>query len=180
MNDDSPAISADRLEDLRRRLLAAVRRHCPAYMASHAEDIAQEALIKIVGIFQRSGETECALPSSYINRAAYHSLVDAMRSNRIKGKTELAMVDEADQIADKKTQADPERNSISSAIRQGMKQCLAALVEARRAAVVLHLQGHSGPEICSLLDWKQTKTTNLVYRGLKDLRHCLKNKGLSP
>ena len=91
-----------------------------------------------------------------------------------------ARLDEADQIADKKTQADPERNSISSAIRQGMKQCLAALVEARRAAVVLHLQGHSGPEICSLLDWKQTKTTNLVYRGLKDLRHCLKNKGLSP
>lgn len=174
------AIPAEQIEDLRRRLLSAVRRHCPAHLAGHVEDIAQEALIKIVGIIQRSGETERRLPSSYLNRAAYHAIVDALRCRRYQGDTEVPMGESAELAMDPKIDASPERNAVASAIRLAIQQCLKGIVAARRTTVVLHLQGHSVPEIGALLGFSQTKTTNLVYRGLKNLRQCLEKKGVSP
>jgi RNA polymerase sigma-70 factor (ECF subfamily) len=50
----------------------------------------------------------------------------------------------------------------------------------RRRAVMLYLQGHSVPEAARLLGWTAKRTENLVYRGLADLRHCLRAKGHTP
>ncbi len=173
-------IADERVEDLRRRLLGAVRRSCPAWLSSQVEDIAQEALIKIVGIIQRTGETNRVLPASYINKAAYHATVDAMRRNRRQGSKEVSMQEEAEFPIVEKILPDPEQAVISERIKEGIQQCLGTIVAPRSAAVVLHLQGHSVPEIGELMSWTGTKTTNLVYRGLKDLRKCLVKKGLSP
>ncbi|MBW1810289.1 MAG: RNA polymerase sigma factor [Deltaproteobacteria bacterium] len=173
-------IADERVEDLRRRLLAAVRRSCPAWLSSQVEDITQEALIKIVGIIQRTGETNRVLPASYINKVAYHATVDAMRRNRRQGSKEVSMQEEAEFPIVEKMLIDPERTAISGRIKKGIQQCLGTIVASRNEAVVLHLQGHSVPEIGELMGWTGTKTTNLVYRGLKDLRKCLVKKGLSP
>jgi RNA polymerase sigma-70 factor (ECF subfamily) len=61
---------------------------------------------------------------------------------------------------------------------RAIRDCLAAMVPARRRAVTLMLQGHSVPQTAGLLGWALKKTENLVYRGLADLRVCLRAKGI--
>jgi RNA polymerase sigma-70 factor (ECF subfamily) len=50
----------------------------------------------------------------------------------------------------------------------------------RRLAVTLYLQGHTVAEAASILEWPFKRTENLIYRGLADLRACLRCKGLRP
>jgi RNA polymerase sigma-70 factor (ECF subfamily) len=45
---------------------------------------------------------------------------------------------------------------------------------------MLHLQGHSLDEICAMLEEPRKKVENLAYRGLADLRRCLKARGIEP
>jgi RNA polymerase sigma-70 factor (ECF subfamily) len=73
----------------------------------------------------------------------------------------------------------PEARTASREIADGIRHCLAGLVEHRRLAVTLHLQGHTVPEVASILRWQAKKAENLVYRGLADLRRCLATKGLA-
>jgi RNA polymerase sigma-70 factor (ECF subfamily) len=61
-----------------------------------------------------------------------------------------------------------------------IRECLQGLIPSRRAAVVLHLQGHSLKEVGSLLGWTEKKAENLVYRALAGLRTCLVTKGIRP
>ena len=47
-----------------------------------------------------------------------------------------------------------------------------------RDAVGLHLEGLTTHEIADLLGWNEPKARNLVYRGLNDIRRCLKEAGI--
>lgn len=165
---------------LRRRLLAAIRRSCPGWLASQAEDIAQEALIKVCGILERGGERDRDLPSSYLNKVAYTVTVDAIRRHRQASTREVPLDEGGAEAPDPSPIGDPEALRASGRLTAGVEECLGDMVEARRTAVVLRLQGHSVPEIGTLLGWAQTRANNLVFRGLKDLRRCLEKKGLAP
>lgn len=81
------------LEPLRRRLLAAVRHACPSWLTGHAEDITQEALIRVAAAFERQGETKREFPSSYLWKAAYTATVDAMRKYRQRREREISVDD---------------------------------------------------------------------------------------
>ncbi len=75
---------------------------------------------------------------------------------------------------------DPDQAARAHEIGHGLHDCLRRLLEPRRLAVVLHLQGHTVPEAARILDWAKKRVENLVYRGLFDLRRCLTAKGLAP
>ncbi len=74
----------------------------------------------------------------------------------------------------------PERLASASDIRRGIRDCLEAMIEMRSLGVTLHLQGHSAPEVATLMDWPLKRAENLIYRGLADLRACLSRKGMTP
>ena len=63
------------------------------------------------------------------------------------------------------------------ALEGALQSCFAALMQGRRAVVGLYLRGSPRDEIASLLRWSEAKTRNLLYRGLDDLRLCLRNAG---
>ncbi|MDP9121368.1 MAG: RNA polymerase sigma factor, partial [Acidobacteriota bacterium] len=75
---------------------------------------------------------------------------------------------------------DPFAEAAGSELRGAIVECLQHLVEYRRRAVVLHLLGHSVPDIGRRLAWDAKRAENLVFRGMRDLRRCLENKGLAP
>ena len=54
------------------------------------------------------------------------------------------------------------------------------MVESRRRAVALYLQGHTVPSIAELFGWSTKKAESLVYRGMANLRTCLTAKGVKP
>ena len=76
--------------------------------------------------------------------------------------------------------ADPERGTASQEIGSAIQECLARLVQSRQLAVTLYLQGSTVPEASRRLGWTLGKTEKLVYRGLDDMRRCLRGKGVTP
>ena len=162
---------------VRKVLLAAVRRTCPPWLASDAEDIVQEALLKILPRLEE-GEGNGELASSYLWRVAYSATIDEIRRRR--RRREVPMDSEMAVLETSNPGPSPERLSLSGDLGRAIRDCLTALGPGRRNAVTLRLLGHSIRETASLLGWAVKRAENMIYRGLADLRACLGRKGLQP
>jgi RNA polymerase sigma-70 factor, ECF subfamily len=57
-----------------------------------------------------------------------------------------------------------------------IRDCLERLPEPRRVSVTLHLQGFRLAEVATTLRWSEKRVENLIYRGMADLRRCLRGK----
>lgn len=171
---------SDRLVEIRRRLHDAVLRVCPASLSGHADDITQEALVRVSAMLEREGDTDRSLPSSYIRRTAYNATIDAIRRHRLRASREQPM--ESNDAVDPRlpNHGQPHQSLVGRELGAGIEVCLGEMVRPRRVAVILHLQGHTVAEIGRILDWPVTRANNLVYRGLHNLRRCLTFKGLAP
>ncbi len=167
----------DALDALRRRLLSAVRRTCPARLAAQAEDIVQTVLARLV-LSRAGGEGNPTFSSTYLMKAAHGATVDELRRLGRRREDSLDEVTAADSMP--AAAAGPERIAASGEIARGIRDCLTRLVRPRRLAVTLYLQGCTVPETAGLLRWSAKKAENLVYRGLADMRRCLKTKKLEP
>ncbi|MFP3941602.1 MAG: sigma factor, partial [Thermoanaerobaculia bacterium] len=67
--------------ELRRQLVRAVERTCPRWLSSEADDLVQNALIRVLEI-RRRREGEAEFSSFYLRRAAYSAVVDEIRRRR--------------------------------------------------------------------------------------------------
>jgi RNA polymerase sigma-70 factor (ECF subfamily) len=166
-----------RVVEIRRRLQAAAARVCPPWLRAHADDIVQTALLRVLAAAGKRGEGNPDLASSYLEKAVYSAVVDEIRRQRRRREDPS---DEALASISDGGRHDPEERVSARELADGVARCLQALVRPRRLAVTLHLQGHSVPEIASLLRWGTKQAENLTYRGLENLRACLKAKGLAP
>lgn len=164
-----------RAADLRRRLEKAVWRVCPSWDAASREDLVQAAMIRLL---ERMGsaEGERPLSASYLRKTAYSVLVDELRRRRRRSEVPLP---EEPYRAPQAAGPAPERQVESRQLGEAIRECLRRLVEARRLAVVLYLEGHGTPEVSQLLAWSRKRAENSIYRGLADLRQCLAGKGWS-
>jgi len=161
---------------LRDRLLAAVRRRCPPWLAADAEDIVQTVLARILVRQGRSGGPE-SYGASYLERAAQTALIDAIRARFRRRETALTVEeDEEMDVPDPRATELGDRLDLSEALRA----CLGTLLEGRRAAVATRLLGYSTADAASNLGWTTKKTEHLTGRGLRDLRTCLTEKGIEP
>ncbi len=166
-----------RAEYLRGVLSTAVRRSCPAWLESQIEDLVHGCVIKVMAILEKN-EGKGDLSSSYMWRVAYSAVIDEIRRRRRLREVPIETHEGVFEF--QSAVPGPEQETISSGVAKGIRTCLAALPQARRTAVTLHLLGHSVPEIARLLDWKAKRADNLVYRGIDDLRRCLRAKGVTP
>lgn len=159
----------------RRRVVRAVTRLCPSWLASERDDIVQNTLLRL---HQSAalGEGNVGPAASYIWKTAYTVMIDEIR--RRARRPEVPLMDSAFEI--ERPAPSPEDLASGRQLGDAIRSCLKAMVGQRRSAVVLHLQGHTVPEIGTLLKWDSKKAENLVYRGVADLRACLDSKGLRP
>jgi RNA polymerase sigma-70 factor (ECF subfamily) len=168
--------SGAELERLRGRLLQAVGGACPRWLAGQEEDLVQTAMLRLLPTLQRDGNRD--LSAMYLAKVAHGLAVDEIR-RRCRRKEVSA--ESVGAIARRPAEvADPERVSESREIGEAIRECLGRLVRPRRLAVVLYLQGCTVPESARRLRWSLTKTENLVYRGLANLRRCLAGKEVTP
>ena len=162
------------LDAVRRQLAAAVRRLCPAWLASHQDDIVQTALLRVYNL-QQPGESRTGFSSSYLWKVAFSVTVDEIRRQRRRPEDGLDSAGVVDLI---QASPGPEDRMLGQELGRAIRACLTALGEDRRAAVTLHLQGHTVREASRLLGWPVKRVANLTYRGLDDLRQCLAAKGV--
>ncbi len=167
-------------EVLRSQLERAVRRVCPSWLAEARDDLVQTALIKIFELRRRRGGGQQELSPSYLYRVAYSALVDEIRHRRRRREQPLAGPEEERVGADRDPDPGPEQRLESRDVGRAIHECLAALSPRRRRAVTLYLLGHSVAESAAILDWPLKGTQNRIYRGMNDLRTCLRAKGHEP
>jgi RNA polymerase sigma-70 factor (ECF subfamily) len=164
--------------ELRKEIVRAVRSLCPRWLASRADDLVQAALLRILELRQRSEHRE-DLSSFYLKRVAYSALVDEIR--RLERRREMPLEgDDGEPLPLASPSPGPEKLQAGRELGEGIRVCLAALLRPRQLAVTLYLQDVSVVEAARLLGWELKQTRNLVYRGLGDLRLCLKAKGFHP
>ena len=166
--ETSPAPSAEALRVLQ-ALRAAVQRFCPPELRAAREDLVHSAQLRLLEIDARR-EQSGPRSTSYLWRVAYTTVVDEIRRLRRRSSSEPEGADGPEQAA---PQPRPQ-------LRLDLRACLAALLEGRRAAVLLHLEGFRAEEVGGVLRMETKRAQNLIYRGLRDLRRCLQEKGHSP
>jgi len=164
------------IQSLMQRVRAAVRRSCPGYLASQADDIAQDVLVQLLRKLRRT-EGTATFSSMYLLKAAHGATVDEIR-RRIRRREYGASEDHMEERA--YDRPDPEQRAVGRSLGREIRRCLERLVVSRRVAVTLYLLGCPVPEIAERLDCPPKSADNRVYRGLKNLRDCLETKGLTP
>ena len=169
--------------ELRQHIARTVAKVCPSWMVDHRDDLVQVATLKVLEL-QSSGKEERRFTGSYLWKVAYSAVIDEVRRRKRRSEVSLDGSEPEDEGSLGETlptnDPDPETRGRGSQIGLGIRDCLGALVQARRLAVMLYLQGHTVPDAAKVLEWTTKKTENLVYRGLRDLRGCLTRKGLEP
>ena len=163
--------------EVHRVLVAAVRAACPPWLAAQAEDLVQEAMLKL----WRGGhldEGKCPPPSSYVWRVAHSVLVDEIR--RRQRRREVPLEGERGVMERESEAPGPDRIASARTAAEALRECLRALGDDARRAVGLRILGHRVREIARLLGWNEKKAENTVYRGLATLRRCLGRKGVEP
>ncbi len=166
-------------DELRARLASAVRAVCPAWLADRRDDLVQTASLSLLKNL-RKAERKGPLPSSYLRRVAYNALVDEIR--RVRRRREMPLEpDEADEESSLESPSPgPDGHALGGEIGDAIRDCLGRLVAPRRRAVTLYLLGHKIPEIVDRFGWSRKRTENLIYRGVDNLKSCLREKGLEP
>jgi RNA polymerase sigma-70 factor (ECF subfamily) len=166
---------------LRKDLERIVARLCPGWLSSQRDDLVQTAVMRVmqtVGAETPRADGSRGLASSYLYKVAHSALVDEIR--RVRRRREDSLDTDEQATPQSGTPLDPQRIAASQQIGRGIQDCLSRMHHDRRLAVTLYLQGHTVPEASRILDWSAKRTENLVYRGLADLRECLKLKGMRP
>ncbi|MEW6366740.1 MAG: sigma-70 family RNA polymerase sigma factor [Acidobacteriota bacterium] len=172
-----PPEADDRYSTLREKLAKAIATICPSWLADRREDLVQVSLLRVMELDGR-GEGKRELGTSYLWKVAYSVMIDEIR--RIRRKREVPMDDAIDSRPEAMDRSDPEREAAGVEIGEGIRDCLQRLLQPRRLALALHIQGHTVPEIAQILRWDSKRVENLTCRGLADLRKCLASKGLKP
>ena len=175
--DEGAPLADEQILALRRQLVGAVRRCCPAWLSDQAEDIVQTALVRLLEVHRRGGGADGFNPF-YIRRAAYSATVDEMR--RYFRRQDVSRRDEFEVDSVPSTDGQPDQVSRALAIDRGVRDCLARMARPRRLVVTCRLQGYSVPETAALFGWTTKKTEHLLRRGLGDLRACMRSKGIEP
>lgn len=158
------------LAALRARLETAVRRVCPQPLANDADDIVQEAMLRVL----RADVSQ--VNQRYLHRVATCATIDALRRRRSALLELVADEDPPDPAAP----SDPDGELAARHLGRSIRECLDAQPDDRRRSLELYLLGHSVPELAVLLSIGAKNADNLIYRGLKVLRACLGAKGYAP
>ena len=159
--------------EVRAKLVRYVRRVCPAWLAPQKEDLVQMAAIKLLRTASDKEWTD-----GFLSRVAYSVVIDEIRRKR--RRNEVGMSPSMPERIMNSADLNPETIARGQRVGEVLLECVASLKEDRRRAVTLYLQDHPVPEIAERMHCDRKRASNLVYRGLDDLRGALRKRGLTP
>jgi RNA polymerase sigma-70 factor (ECF subfamily) len=172
----SPAI-----ERVLEKFAGVLRRVCWRFHFSGADvdELLQEVRIRLWhahGGQERPDEHLAAIPASYLHRTALSAAVDLLRRRRARRSDQMIPIeDEPPGMAEA---PGPDMTLAESELAGQVERAIQSIHPSRRPVVRMHLMGHPREEIAELLGWSESKTRNLLYRGLADLRERLLAEGV--
>ena len=166
-------MSAAVLVDDRTLLVRYVRRFCPAWLRNEEEDLVQMAAVRVM----RAG-SEVQHRRAYLRQAAYSTVVDEVR--RLRRRMEVGMSPSMHERVVNSMELNPETVARGAQVGAVLVDALGTLSVDRKRAVTLYLQSHPVPDIAVMLGCDRKRASNLVYRGIADLRNELARRGVRP
>ncbi len=157
-----------------------VERVCPYRLRDRIDDIVQNGVMAVLRLIRNCEADGKPFPSyimkgAYIRTVSHNAVTDEIR--RLHSRPDEGSKEGESVMPASPAPADPIQ---SKEFRDVIRQCLRHMVEPRRIAVALKLRGHNVPEISRLKGWTRSRVSNLVYRGLGNLRDCLRKMGWTP
>jgi RNA polymerase sigma-70 factor (ECF subfamily) len=169
------------LERVLEKFGGVVRRVCWRYHFAGVEvdELMQEVRIRLWhahGAQEGAHETLAAIPASYLHRTALSAAVDLLRRRRARRADRMVPID--DEPEGMAESAGPDLALAESELAEQVERAVQSIQPSRRPVVRMHLMGHSREEIARTLGWSESKTRNLLYRGLADVRERLLAEGV--
>ncbi len=118
------------------------------------------------------------LGSSYLYQLATTAALDLLRRRRARRADDTDDIGERTELTT--NSASPHDDLEASELASQIDAAIDTLPVDRRVAVRMHLTGYDREDIARMLGWTETRTRNLLYRGLDDLRRRLTDMGISP
>lgn len=161
------------IEAVRRQLRAAVARFCPGWMREEREDLVQASLLRIMEALKAREGAE--LKATYMWKTAYSVVLDETR--RAWRRRERPFGDDGPPPVP--AGATPEALQLQGEVGRAVRDCLGGLEAGRRRAVQLRLAGFGHDDAAQRLGLAVKQASNLIFRGMEDLRRCLRAKGIT-
>lgn len=152
---------------------------CPKWFGPDLrEEVSQETLLRLVQLGDLPGNEPREFCSSFLYKTISNVRLEMVRRiGKQRIRESILASDEESYLEILCPHANPERVVRSGEIGHCIDECLRRLQPDRHRAVTLHLLGLKVPEIAHQLGWKKKSAENRVFRGLDQLRTCLKQRG---
>ncbi|MGV6853101.1 MAG: RNA polymerase sigma factor [bacterium] len=148
-----------------------IQMRCPSYLNSHADDICQEVMIKLLRAQTRNPESE--LNKSYIKRTVMSVMIDVIRKHSRLSESELDY-----EIIDHK-QGQPDTQAENKSILHCIQSILETFPTRKKEILLLYFRGIGVKEIQDLTGLNIPVIRNEIYRGRSLLAEQLQKKGYS-
>jgi len=139
-----------------------IQKHNPQKIGIDVDDLLQEVLIKLWNVLKN--EKKIIKSTFYISRVTNSVLIDQIRSLK---RFDAIVDNEKHRI--KQTNYSNNPSEYSGKLYRAVNQ----LNNSKKKVVKLYLLGLSIKEISEMLDWSESNTKNLLYRGINDLKEIL-------
>jgi RNA polymerase sigma factor (sigma-70 family) len=150
-----------------------IQKYSPQQKGIDPDDVFQDVKIKIWKIL--NDEKKIDNYASYIKKIVDSSVIDQIRRMR---REEHILFSEMQKRISEKRNIYKRDDFDEQKLKAVLEQAVDSLLESRRKAVKLYLLNMNLEEISELFSWSRHKTRNLLYRGLKDLKQRLKERGI--
>jgi RNA polymerase sigma factor (sigma-70 family) len=148
---------------------AHIYKHQIGRFGMDVEDILQEARIKIWKLL--NNEKKVANYASYIRKIVDTSVIDFFRKFKREEGVYLHEINR--NIAETTTGYDKDILYADMDLKDIVGNAVKGLIPSRQKVVRLYLLNMSINEISLYFKWSSSKTRNLLYRGLKDLKNII-------
>jgi len=137
------------------------------------EDIIQDIKIKLWKLI--SSEKKVTNYPSYIKKIVNSSVIDQLR--KLRRDESIFLYERNRFISENDLCYNPEFIKQKN-LEEALIKAIDSLKDSRRQVVKLYLLNLNVSEIASYLNWTLSKTRNLLYRGLSDLKDILVKMGI--
>lgn len=138
--------------------------------AAEAEDIAQEALLRLWNHADRWRPGGAGI-APWLKKVTVNQCLDRLRRKRFTSDEEVPEREDESPLADRKIETEE--------IGQAVKNCIEALPERQRAAVVLtYYEEQPNQPAADILDMQLKAFESLLFRARASLRGCVERKGV--
>jgi len=151
---------------------AHIRKHRVGRIGVEVDDVLQETRIKLWKVLQN--EKNIRHYASYIKKVVDTSVIDFFR--KFKREEGIYLYEKNRRIAEHAIGYDTDSVYEEMDIKDVVGLAVERLIPTRRRVVRLYLLNMTIEEIALHFQWTPSKTRNLLYRGLKDLRKILVDK----